>query len=298
MSRQLVKGWSRMAKGKRALFEVLQKDKRFQCPDPSPPPAASAAPSPQIQKIVNPFRPAQVAEPVAKKVVEVKPPGPSLKERVTKAYTEARARLQPWITRIRPYAVEHGGIVVGVLAAATMIGIVELARRANHSPTIQPVAIASIEDIRAENPNPSVLDVSNPSDDAQVTQSPAPTQDLDAADISADAAAARPAAGVFTPTARQVNLNYLLIQSYGDQKTAQEARDFLIKNGVPATIEQGINGWRKDFYLVVGLQGFPRASGPEYTAYRKKILEISELFAPPHSYKRFDPIAIKWAKTD
>jgi hypothetical protein len=141
----------------------------------------------------------------------------------------------------------------------------------------------------------------------QIDTNPAPSQiagvpdaapSSDDAALSADAAAARPASSVFTPTNRQVNLNYLLIQSYGDQKTAQEACDFLNKGGVPCTIEQGVKNWRKDFYLVIGLQGFPRASGPEYIEYRKKIEALSAQFAPPHSYKRFDPIAIKWDKTD
>jgi hypothetical protein len=284
-----------MAKGKRALFEVLQKDKRYQ--RPAPPQSAPIPPPP------NPFRTAPTAapaEPVAKKI---KPAGPPLKERIARAYEQARIQLQPWIARIRPYSVEHGGIAVGLLAAFTMIGIVELARRANHPFTARPAAIASIDDVRAANPNPSVLQVAPASDSAQVAavpdapSSPAAPADADADDLSADAAAARPASSVYTPT-RQVNLNYLLIQSYGDDKTAQEACDFLNKNGVPATIERGIKNWRKDFYLVVGLQGFPRASGPEYVAYRQKIEALSALFAPPHSYKRFDPIAIKWDKTE
>ncbi len=111
-------------------------------------------------------------------------------------------------------------------------------------------------------------------DGAQLVAGPSP-DDPDAADLSADTATARPASSVFTPNARQVNLNYLLVQSYGDDKTAQEACDFLNKNGIPCTIERGIKNWRKDFYLVVGLQGFPRASGAEYQAYRQKILTLS-----------------------
>jgi hypothetical protein len=283
-----------MAKGKRALFEVLQKDKNFQRPVP-----AVSAPIPPPP---NPFRAAPVAAAVKK--VEVKPAGPPLKERVAKAYQDVRVRLQPWINWIRPYAIEHGGIAVGILAACTMIGIVELARRAAHPEGPRPTEIASIDSIRTSSANPSVLQVTPTPDNTPVAlapdaaNAPSAVNDPDAGDLSADTAAARPASSVYTPNARQVNLNYLLIQSYGDQKTAQEACDFLNKNGVPVTIEQGIKNWRKDFYLVVGLQGFPRASGAEYQAYRQKILDLSAQFAPPHSYKRFEPIAIKWDKTN
>ena len=298
-----------MAKGKRALFEVLQKDKRFQRqPTASPVSPAPIAPAAPV------MRPAAVAPPPTVVIKKIKPPGPTLKERVRKAYREARARLQPGIDHWRPRVIEHGGVIVGVLAAFTMIGIVELVRRAEHPATVQPAAVASIDELRSQSAHPSVLQIDQttvaptqvavaPSapdapDAPDAPAAPAVAPGSDDADLSADAATARPASSVFTPTARQVNLNYVLVQSYGDQKTAQEAVDFLNNGGVSCTIERGIDHWRKDFYLVIGLQGFPRVSGTEYEAYRQKIDALSAQFAPPHSYKRFDPIAIKWDKTE
>ncbi len=95
-----------------------------------------------------------------------------------------------------------------------------------------------------------------------------------------------------------INLNYVLMQSYADEKLADQAYAFLNKNGVPCTIERGVKNWRKDFYLVIGLQGFVRASGPDYAAYRKRIETLSAEFAKPGSYKGFMPQAIKWDRAN
>ena len=64
------------------------------------------------------------------------------------------------------------------------------------------------------------------------------------------------------PGARIVNIHYVLMQSYFEEKTADKARDFLAKNGIPCTIERGVKGWRADFYQVIGLQGFTRPAIP------------------------------------
>jgi uncharacterized protein (UPF0371 family) len=90
-------------------------------------------------------------------------------------------------------------------------------------------------------------------------------------------------------------MHYVLIQSYGDETTAREARDFLQKNGVACTIERGVKGWRMDFYQVIGLQGFARLRSAEYTEYRKNLRDLDAKFSSgPKSYKHFEPQAIKW----
>ena len=96
------------------------------------------------------------------------------------------------------------------------------------------------------------------------------------------------------PGRRVVNMHYVLMQSYFEQKTAEEARDFLNQNGIACTIERGVKGWRPDFYQVIGLQGFPRPAGAEYLAYRQRVEELGLQFSPKSRYKRFVPQAIKW----
>jgi len=102
------------------------------------------------------------------------------------------------------------------------------------------------------------------------------------------------AANLAQPGRRVVNMHYVLMQSYFEEKTAEEARDFLNQNGIACTIERGVKGWRPDFYQVIGLQGFPRPSGPEYLAYRHRVEELGLQFSPKSRYKRFVPQAIKW----
>jgi hypothetical protein len=121
-------------------------------------------------------------------------------------------------------------------------------------------------------------------------------------ELAADVVQAKPGAGVNAnaaavakPGARIVNMHYMLIQSYGDEATAKEARDFLNTNGVPCTIERGIKGWRMDFYQVIGLQGFARLRSQEYSEYKEKLKTLGTRFSPnPRSYKHFEPQPIKW----
>lgn len=95
---------------------------------------------------------------------------------------------------------------------------------------------------------------------------------------------------------RIANQQYVVIQSYaGDQrKLAEEARDFLIRNGIPCTIENGIAGWPATWHTVVGTAAFDRASGPQYEAYRARIIDIGKDFAGKSAWKQFDPRAIRW----
>jgi hypothetical protein len=316
-----LKGWSRMAKGKRsvALFEVIQTDKRFQRQKPPQnnpqtlPPKTSPTPQAVSPKI---FTGAKIAAPPP---IIVKPAGPDWRTRWVTSYRALQARcvrqyqatIGAIFGRLQPLIAKHAGVLIGVMSALTVMGGVVIARHSLRPPTTPIASLASADDIRTQTPHPSVLDLtSTPTDFATAAAQPNqpnptanpgvnPAANPDAAALSDDAATAEPASSIFTPNVRQVNLNYVLVQSYGDKKTAQEACDFLNKNGVPCTIEQGVKNWRKDFYLVIGLQGFTRISGPDYATYYQKIQQLSALFAPnKHSYKRFDPQAIKWDRAN
>jgi hypothetical protein len=319
-----------MAKGKRAvaLFEVIQRDKRFQrktqpqpnnpsaLAGPPVPPPSNAAPAPVAQMLIaatisEQTPPGAESNTAAKAAVPVMalikkqaaalsapkkeptPPGPDLKTRISSAYRSAKNRISPGVEWLKPLVIEHQHALMGVFAAVCVSGAILAARQSPRPVPMQIAAAISPAQDLTLTPHPAVLQVDPAT--ASAPDSAGGADSSDTAALSADQAVAQPASSVFTPAARQVNLNYVLIQSYGDEKTATEARDFLNNNGVPCTIEQGVKNWRKDFYLVIGLEGFPRASGPEYIAYRKKIDTLSTQFAPsPHSYKRFDPMAIKW----
>lgn len=96
---------------------------------------------------------------------------------------------------------------------------------------------------------------------------------------------------------RVLNLNYVVVQSYPDQKSAEEARDALVKAGIACTIEHDLKlrGLNESWYTVIGTQGFQRASGKDYEAYVAKIVDVSEKFAQrKRSFKAFQPLAYKW----
>lgn len=99
---------------------------------------------------------------------------------------------------------------------------------------------------------------------------------------------------------RTVGRQYVVIQSYpADQKKlADEAADFLVKSGIPCTVEKGVSGWPSTWHNVVGTQPFERASGPQYDAYITSITKLGEKFAGRSAWKRFEPQAVRWKEVN
>jgi hypothetical protein len=99
---------------------------------------------------------------------------------------------------------------------------------------------------------------------------------------------------------RIVGWQYVVIQSYaGDQKKlADEACEFMVKNGVPCTVEKGVAGWPANWNTVVSMQGFERASGPQYEAYIGRAVKLGETFAGRSAWKRFEPTPVRWKETN
>jgi hypothetical protein len=105
---------------------------------------------------------------------------------------------------------------------------------------------------------------------------------------------------------RQVNLNYVIIQSYpeSERRMADEAVQVLERGGVGATVEHGLRGYGNNL-VVVGTAGFERGTGgtPEYQAYVKKIQRISDtayksLKGSKRTFKEFQPNqGYKWDRT-
>lgn len=189
-----------------------------------------------------------------------------------------------WILR-------QDSIACGAAVAVIVIGMLALVRHW-HNPVGQTIPIEQA--LRSGPAHPSVLAVpetQSPSSQDQNSLSPEMQADVQQA---ADKTAPSPAAAnLAQPGARIVNMHYVLMQSYFEEKTADQARDYLTQNGIPCTIERGVKGWRADFYQVIGLQGFARPSGAEYLAYRDRVVELGQKFSKS-KYKRFQPEAIKW----
>jgi hypothetical protein len=98
---------------------------------------------------------------------------------------------------------------------------------------------------------------------------------------------------------RVINMNYVIIQSFPNEKTAQEAADFLNKNGIGCTVVQSLARWtnKTQWFTIVGTKPFPpRSSGTqEYVAYIKQIKEVGAMYAGKSKWNRFDdPQPYRW----
>jgi hypothetical protein len=279
-----------MAKGKRAvaLFEVIHKDKRFD---------RKTAPPPEPPRVDD-------SRQFAKKAVDLwrknhsdpetwTQPGPTLGEsiaafgsRVKSLAAKTQSRYTNSVNAIRLWVSRTNGVLPGVGAAALVIAAMLAARHFFHP---APPVPTMEEAIRSEPPRPAVLNVIPPISQPQNPPVLSPEMMADEQQASQ-----KIASNLAQPGQRVVNMHYVLMQSYFEEKTAQEARDFLTRNGIPCTIERGVKGWRPDFYQVIGLQGFVRASGPQYVTYRERVETLGVEFSPKSRYKRFEPQAIKW----
>jgi hypothetical protein len=99
---------------------------------------------------------------------------------------------------------------------------------------------------------------------------------------------------------RQVGLNYVVIQSYPEEKMAQQAVAALQQAGVGATIERKLPGWTASgqWYAVVGIHGFNKIrDNPEYDKYLSTIKKVSDQYAKPKSFRAFNnPQPYKWPR--
>jgi hypothetical protein len=291
-----------MAKRNRtvALFEVISKDKRF---ERSAPPATPTSPGfsrkmaaeaaklwkqktadPETITGPNPFK---------------RKRNPVLIPRLKSVCQSAAARTMAIVEIPRQWIIRQDSVISGAVVAFAVIGLVLLVR---HLTPRHDSAVAIERQLRAGPAHPAVLLVPTNPPPASSNQ---PSPEFAADVIQASQHVAQSSDGniapkniaqpnIAQPGQRIVNMHYVLVQSYFDEKTANQARDFLNQNGIPCSIERGVKGWRHDFYQIIGLQGFAHPSGPQYLAYRHRLDELSAKFSPTAHYKRFQPMAIKW----
>ncbi len=105
-----------------------------------------------------------------------------------------------------------------------------------------------------------------------------------------------PATHVVDDVRRDIGLNYVIVQSYPDEKSAKEACDLLIKNNILCTVEKGPQGWvSMTWYSVIGIRGFDKLrNSKEYDQYVKAIEDVGTKFGGNSKFKKFEPKAFKW----
>lgn len=163
---------------------------------------------------------------------------------------------------------------------------------------------ASTEKIRQGPVHPSVLEVGrNTTSAALAANNTGPRLEAGTGQPSSEqaqpaAARERSAASAIVDDnpQRSIGLNYVIVQSYPDKKSALEAAEFLNARGIPCTAEPGPAGWtnKPGWYSVVGTAGFNRIRSQEFDNYIREIEKAGVLFAGDSKFKRFQPQAYRW----
>jgi len=157
-------------------------------------------------------------------------------------------------------------------------------------------ASPTTEELRKGPAQPSVMDIGKPGDRG-LTQTPsqASTDIPRSHEVAPIPAPGTPTGGA-TDGHRVVHTNYIIVQSYPTQKSAIDARDFLIQAGIPCTAEKAPPGYTADpnWYSVITTTGYQHPRGAEGEAYLRSIENISERFAGNSRFKRFEPHWYSW----
>lgn len=97
---------------------------------------------------------------------------------------------------------------------------------------------------------------------------------------------------------RVKGLNYVIIQSYGDKKSAEDAAAMLKAGGIDCTVQKAPPGYTADpdWLSVIGTMGFPPkySTTPEYKRYIQSIEKVNQSYAGKSKMKRFEPDGVKW----
>ena len=213
------------------------------------------------------------------------------------------------------FRVRYTAAIVAGFALVVVIALAYLGGRHLGRGPAAALATPSTEEVAAGPIAAGVLDVGTHSGAVAVTPAPAPR--LGAGGVSAQPAPTRvqeaslhsngattpgrtvaplpPKPADFENGRRIVGKQYVVIQAYpGDKrKDAEEARDFLLKNNVPCTIEKGLSGWN-GWNTIVSTQGFDRASGADFEAYMTRLVNLGVVFAGKSAWKKFEPTAVRW----
>jgi len=296
-----------MAKKKRsaALFEVMVKQEQRRLPRP---PGMirtlylwfknrpKAVPAPVFSSVV-------AREEADAAVITGPPPAPILREveyvpvppqleptpvRDESGPTEVRVQRDGGLLALR---VSYGTVIITAFALATVvISAFLIGKRWQNRPQTV-LAPTTTPELRRQAPRPNLTDVRRVSVPPTVAYSGDPPDVVNnAAATGANVAGNAPA----RPKEREIGLNYVLIQSYPEEKMAVSAAAALRQNGIDCTVEKDVPKFFK--YSVVGLIGFSRISNnPQLEAYTNKIRSISDAYAKkPNSFAAFKPQPIKW----
>jgi hypothetical protein len=282
-----------MAKSKRAvaLFEVIQSSRsskrslsdvlstpkwwfkrRPASMPPVPGPQAATSPAPQITTTA-----------LSTDVVETAP---------APATPRVDLKMDPTRQRIT-FHISYTSAIVTAFAVLVVVGLAYVIGSRMRSGPARASAETSTDQLRAGAPRTGVLNVRPNPTPTRHTPSPEP----DDGKTAAPAPPPRPPEPASQPTQRIIGLNYVVMQGYPPEEKAMavEACTLLNNQGIPCTIEKDLPGLNRNWYIVVGQQGFERLGyNPAYEQYEQKIRDVNAKFPKNSKFKRLEPMPYKW----
>jgi hypothetical protein len=219
--------------------------------------------------------------------VRVKPVRETVRPaRIARAEKPPREPWTQWLDRL-PFNLDPVNTVIAISGVIIVIGLAFLIAHKFGGEKVPTLAAVGTSRGSRAGVRPDVLVVPRRANTATVL-SPDPgnnTPDPTPSDATAPA----------TPGKRIINMNYLVIQSFNDEKIARDAADVLNKNGVDCTVSQGLSHWSK-WFCIVGTKPFaPRTSdSPEFKKYYNRIVAIGNEFGSKSKWKQFNPQLYRW----
>ncbi len=223
--------------------------------------------------------------------VEPEPqPGPRYIETEPEAL-EPRPPRESWLSKLPKFHFDATNAVIGVSAVVIVVGLSMLIVSklgGSNTPSLSAVTTA---DLRKQPADPAILDLPRRAEPKAPEKAPVvlPVEEPSNPGNSAVASA---------PEKRIINMNYLMIQSYQDEKVTREAAELLNKSGIDCTVIQGLPRWSPSpkWWCVVGTKGFgPRTTDTaEFQNYLSRIREVSNTFSGRTKWKQFSPQLYRW----
>jgi hypothetical protein len=191
----------------------------------------------------------------------------------------------------------YSSAAVACFTVVVLVGMAYVVGKHTSRGPLPLLAEKTTEEVRRDKPRADVLNLAKDSGNEPIT--PTPVQPLKSPTKKASLTGpAAPTTGTGLDTHRTIGWNYVIVQSYPDEKDAINARDILIKHGIFCTVEPAPANWTQSswkMYSVIGLTGFDRVrNSPEFENYKAAIIKVSDEYAGRSKFKRFDPSAYKW----
>lgn len=211
-------------------------------------------------------------------------------------FTRTRARIES----LRDINARHAATAATVLGGIIVLGgSFYVGKLLLQRPTTDP-ALVDADGINTL-PRPDVLEI-DPNGNSAVANVSRSVPDVALERVATQPQVAAPVGGrpdVFG--GRNLDANYVIVQSYYTQAEADAAVDVLAKYNIRTNVEKNLPGWSsggRDFFSVVSYDGYPRLKdNAAYQAFLQTLTKISDRETGTTLPKRLDPRPYKYVRS-